>query len=173
MRKLGALCADDVKILQNLQGVTVMEVTEGNNGWEIVLDSPFNRRITHVTPTKISGPAAGSDLIQTRSERHRPSRTFNNCGAGKTPWGTYLTCEENFNGYFGSTDPNFAMPDDFKRYGIAAETRYGYEAFEKNAAGRQLRTRSPSSWRLIVLLFVQRCPSSSSIGRRFLRLVQL
>ncbi|RVH01324.1 PhoX family protein [Sinorhizobium meliloti] len=124
--------ADEVKILQNLQGVTVMEVAEGENGWEIKLDSPFNRRITHLTPMKISGPAAGSDLIKTEADPNGTDclGTFNNCGAGKTPWGTYLTCEENFNGYFGSTDPNFAMPDDFKRYGIVAETRYGYEAYD-------------------------------------------
>ncbi len=51
---------DEVRILQNMQGVTVMEVAEGANGWEIVLDSPFNRRIHHNTPMKISGPAAGS-----------------------------------------------------------------------------------------------------------------
>ncbi|APO79751.1 phosphatase protein (plasmid) [Rhizobium etli 8C-3] len=124
--------ADDVKILQNLQGVTVMEVAEGEKGWEIVLDSPFNRRIHHNTPMKLSGPAAGSDLIKTEADPNGTDclGTFNNCGAGKTPWGTYLTCEENFNGYFGSTDPNFAMPEDFKRYGIVAETRYGYEAFD-------------------------------------------
>ncbi|UJW76307.1 PhoX family protein [Rhizobium sp. SL42] len=124
---------DDVKILQNMQGVTVMEVAEGADGWEIVLDSPFNRRIHHNTPMKLSGPAAGSDLVKTAADPAGVDclGTFNNCGAGKTPWGTYLTCEENFNGYFGSTDANFKMPDDFKRYGIAAETRYGYEQFDE------------------------------------------
>ncbi|WP_159946953.1 PhoX family phosphatase [Rhizobium sp. 18065] len=124
---------DDVKILQNMQGVTVMEVAEGADGWEIVIDSPFNRRIHHNTPMKLSGPAAGSDLVKTAADPDGVDclGTFNNCGAGKTPWGTYLTCEENFNGYFGSTDANFKMPDDFKRYGIVAETRYGYEQFDE------------------------------------------
>ena len=124
---------DDVKILQNMQGVTVMEVAEGADGWQIVLDSPFNRRIHHNTPMKLSGPAAGSDLVKTAADPNGVDclGTFNNCGAGKTPWGTYLTCEENFNGYYGSTDANFKMPDDFKRYGIAAETRYGYEKFDE------------------------------------------
>lgn len=125
--------ADDVKILQNLQGVTVMEVAEGENGWDIVLDSPFNRRIHYNTPMKLSGPAAGSDLVKTEADPNGTDclGTFNNCGAGKTPWGTYLTCEENFNGYFGTTDATFKLPDDYKRYGIAAETRYAYEKFDE------------------------------------------
>ncbi|MBW8445707.1 MAG: PhoX family phosphatase [Arenimonas sp.] len=125
--------ADDVKILQNMQGVTVMEVAEGENGWEIVLDSPFNRRIHHNTPMKLSGPAAGSDLVKTAADPNGTDclGTFNNCGAGRTPWGTYLTCEENFNGYFGTTNAEFQMPDDYKRYGIAAETRYAYEKFDE------------------------------------------
>ncbi|MFN4011421.1 MAG: PhoX family protein [Pannonibacter sp.] len=124
--------AEDVMKLQNLQGVTVMEVAEGENGWGIVVDSPFNRRITHLTPMKISGPAAGSDLLKTEADPTGTQSlgTFNNCGAGKTPWGTYLTCEENFNGYFGTTDAAFKLPDDYKRYGIVAETRYAYEKFD-------------------------------------------
>ncbi|NBN64197.1 PhoX family protein [Pannonibacter tanglangensis] len=124
--------AEDVMKLQKLQGVTVMEVAEGENGWSIVVDSPFNRRITHLTPMKISGPAAGSDLLKTEADPTGTQSlgTFNNCGAGKTPWGTYLTCEENFNGYFGTTDAAFKLPDDYKRYGIVAETRYAYEKFD-------------------------------------------
>lgn len=124
---------DDVKILQNMQGVTVMEIAEGADGWQIVLDSPFNRRIHHNTPMKLSGPAAGSELVKTAADPAGVDclGTFNNCGAGRTPWGTYLTCEENFNGYFGSTNAEFKMPDDYKRYGIAAETRYGYEKFDE------------------------------------------
>lgn len=124
--------ADDVRILQNFQGVTVMEVEEGEDGWRVVVDSPFNRRITHNTEMAISGPAAGHDLLKTEADPTgtRSLGTFNNCGAGKTPWGTYLTCEENFNGYFGSTDPAIELPEDFKRYGIAAESRYSYEKFD-------------------------------------------
>jgi secreted PhoX family phosphatase len=125
--------AEDVKLLQNIQGVTVMEVAEGADGWHIVKDSPFNRRIHHNTPMRIAGPAAGSPLLKTAAdpEGTRCLGTFNNCGAGRTPWGTYLTCEENFNGMFGSTDPNFALPEDYKRYGIAAESPYLYEKFDE------------------------------------------
>ena len=125
--------AEDVRKLQNLQGVTVMEVAEGEDGWHIVVDSPLNRRIDHNTEMRLSGPAAGHDLLKTEADPTGTSSlgTFNNCGAGKTPWGTYLTCEENFNGYFGSTDEAVALPEDFKRYGIDAKSVYSYEKFDE------------------------------------------
>ena len=124
--------ADDVVILQNAQGITVMEVAEAADGWAVVLDSPYNRRITHLTPMTLSGPAAGHALLKTAADPAGTQAlgTFNNCGAGRTPWGTYLTCEENFNGYFGSTDPNVALSDAFARYGIGVEGNYGYEKFD-------------------------------------------
>ena len=124
--------ADQAKILQNMQGVTVMEVAEQDGNWSIVVDSPYNRRIHHNTPMKLQGPAAGSDLLKTAADPSGTESlgTFNNCGAGRTPWGTYLTCEENFNGYFGSTDENFDRPADYKRYGINLESRYSYEKFD-------------------------------------------
>ncbi|UWP93991.1 PhoX family phosphatase (plasmid) [Aliiroseovarius crassostreae] len=121
--------AGDVQKLQNLQGVTVMELAEGPEGWQVVVDSPFNRRITHNSPMKLVGPAAGHALLQTEADPTgtRSLGTLNNCGSGKTPWGTYLTCEENFNGYFGSTtgeaDP---LPRGFQRYGIGADG-WGYD----------------------------------------------
>ncbi|WP_075214584.1 PhoX family protein [Mongoliimonas terrestris] len=125
--------ADDVVKLQNLQGVTVMEIAEGADGWSIVVDSPFNRRIHHRTEMVLDGPAAGSDLVKTDLDPTgtKVLGTLNNCGSGKTPWGTYLTCEENFNGYFGSTVADAKLPDDYKRYGIAAEGRYAYEKFDE------------------------------------------
>lgn len=121
--------ADDVRKLQNLQGVTVMEVAEDDTGWSIVKDSPFNRRIHHNTPMVLVGPAAGHDLLKTEADATgtRSLGTLNNCGSGKTPWGTYLTCEENFNGYFGATGE---LPEShgagFKRYGIGADG-WGYD----------------------------------------------
>ncbi|WP_224814584.1 PhoX family phosphatase [Hasllibacter sp. MH4015] len=123
--------ADDVMTLMNLQGVSVMEVARGEDGYEVVVDSPYNRRIHHNTPMTIAGPAAGHALLQTSAD---PSGTqvlgtMNNCGSGRTLWGTYLTCEENFNGYFGSTDPELALPEGFDRYGIDHDSRYAYELY--------------------------------------------
>jgi secreted PhoX family phosphatase len=123
--------ADEVKLLKNLQGVTVMEVADTGNGYEVVVDSPYNRRITHDTEMVLAGPLAGHDLVKTKAdpEGRTVLGTMNNCGSGKTLWGTYLTCEENFNGYFGATGE---MPagDGYKRYGIGGEGRYAYEKFD-------------------------------------------
>jgi len=125
--------AGDVRKLQNLQGVTVMEIAETETGWGIVKDSPFNRRIHHNTPMKLVGPAAGHALLQTDADPTgtRSLGTMNNCGSGKTPWGTYLTCEENFNGYFGSTaemqdgEPT-RLDAGYARYGIGPKG-WGYD----------------------------------------------
>ena len=130
--------ADDVVRLQNFQGVSVMEVTEGSDGWQVVIDSPYNRRIHHRTPMRIDGPAAGHDLLKTDADPTGTQSlgTFNNCGSGRTPWGTYLTCEENFNGYFGATDApalDDAVADGFKRYGVTTSVgpgRYNYHGFD-------------------------------------------
>jgi secreted PhoX family phosphatase len=130
--------AEDVRKLQNLQGVTVMEVRESDGGWNIVTDSPFNRRIHHNTPMKIVGPAAGHDLLKTDADPTGTESlgTFNNCGSGKTPWGTYLTCEENFNGYFGSTDAEASYPENvtagYSRYGVPVDG-WGYDYHEWDA----------------------------------------
>ena len=125
--------AEEVLKLQNAQGVSVMEVAEGEEGWAIVKDSPFNRRITHNTEMRIAGPAAGHDLLKTDADPDgtRVLGTMNNCGSGRTPWGTYLTCEENFNGYFGASEAEAPLPDAFARYGIEAESRYAYEKFDE------------------------------------------
>ncbi|WP_158967055.1 PhoX family protein [Chachezhania sediminis] len=123
--------ADEVQLLKNMQGVTVMEIADNGQGYEVVVDSPFNRRITHDTQMTMDGPAAGSDLVKTNAdpEGKNPRGTMNNCGSGKTLWGTYLTCEENFNGYFGATGE---MPEGqgYKRYGIGTQGRYAYEKFD-------------------------------------------
>ncbi|WP_172329611.1 PhoX family phosphatase [Mangrovicoccus sp. HB161399] len=123
--------AGEVAMLKNMQGVTVLEIAPQGESWEVVIDSPYNRRITHETQMVMDGPAAGSDLVRTNAdpEGMNPKGTMNNCGSGKTLWGTYLTCEENFNGYFGTTG-EMPQNEGIKRYGIGAEGRYAYEKFD-------------------------------------------
>ncbi|GGL96076.1 transcriptional initiation protein Tat [Pseudooceanicola nanhaiensis] len=118
---------DDIRKGMMAHGVSIFEVRQGAEGWEVVTDSPLNRRITPETEMDITGPAAGHALLRTEADPEgRTTRgTWNNCGNGETPWGTYLTCEENFNGYFSSSDPAQEIAPDLARYGISAED-WGY-----------------------------------------------
>jgi hypothetical protein len=126
--------ADDVRKSKAAHGVSVVELALRDDRWGIVRDSPYNRRITADTPMAITGPARGHDLLKTAAD---PSGTvvlgtLNNCGSGRTPWGTYLTCEENFNGYFSSSDPNYKPPAAFGRYGLGVkDAGYGWASADE------------------------------------------
>ncbi|MGO1119981.1 PhoX family protein [Rhodovibrionaceae bacterium A322] len=119
--------ADDVRKGKAAHGVSVIEVARGDGGWSVVKDSPFNRRITADTPMELTGPARGHALMQTEADPTGTISlgTWNNCGNGRTPWGTYLACEENFNGYFSSSDETYAVSDEMKRYGVGLKD-WGY-----------------------------------------------
>ena len=108
-------------------GVSVVEIASDGGKWSIVKDSPYNRRITADTPMEITGPARGHDLLKTAADPDGVSSlgTWNNCGNGRTPWGTYLACEENFNGYYSSSDPDIEIGPAFKRYGVGVKD-WGY-----------------------------------------------
>ena len=60
--------AEDVLKEQNTQGISVIEVAKGENGWSVVRDSPFTRRLTHNSPMTFTGPAAGHPLLQTEAD---------------------------------------------------------------------------------------------------------
>ncbi len=114
---------EDVRIMQAAHGCSVVKVGKTRRGEWVVGGSYLNRRITVNTPSTYDGPVADSDLLKTPAG-NPPHGTLNNCANGYTPWGTYLTCEENFNGYFGATGawtPTAAQ----ERYGFS-ETGFGY-----------------------------------------------
>ncbi|MET0134607.1 MAG: PhoX family phosphatase [Kibdelosporangium sp.] len=97
------------------------------------VDRHYNRRITVTTPFAFDGPAAGSKYLKTSADStgRKVFGTFGNCAGGVTPWGTILSGEENFDGYFAnsgapSTDPRVT------RYGkLAAATVRKWERFDK------------------------------------------
>ncbi len=95
---------DDANKDLNAHGISVIHIKRTAGSWGIVLDSSYNRRITGNTPMLLTGPAAGDAMLQTSADPTGTLAfgTLNNCGNGYTPWGTYLTCEENFNQYFGT-----------------------------------------------------------------------
>lgn len=104
---------------QYAHGVSVIEVRRGSE-WQVVRPSRYARRITARTPMRLSGPAAGHALLRTAADPTGTMvlGTYNNCAAGRTLWGTCLTCEENFNVYFANAG---AVPPDHARYGIAGK----------------------------------------------------
>ena len=117
--------AQEVHKAQATEGVSVIEIQRKGDGWQFVQGSPFNRRIHANTPIRLSGPAAGHELLRTRADATgtRALGTFQNCANGKTPWGTYLTCEENFTDCFGSSDPKQTFDAAQKRYGVVAASK--------------------------------------------------
>lgn len=129
---------DEVLRETNAHGVSIIHIQKDSKtqAVEIVKNSIFNRRITASTLMEFSGPASGSALLSTRFSPvgKRTRGTHNNCGNGYTPWGTYLTTEENFIGYFvrSKTDDAKRTPHEkvaLERYGLKAgsSSRYGWE----------------------------------------------
>jgi secreted PhoX family phosphatase len=90
---------------------------------------------------KFDGPAAGSPWLKTKADPAGQTAlgTLNNCAGGKTPWGTFLTAEENFHQYFGSSGEiaDAALLKSHTRYGLpvavtASQRRWEtfYERFD-------------------------------------------
>jgi secreted PhoX family phosphatase len=106
-------------------GVSVVEIKKTAGVFQVDKASAFNRRITAATPCDLAGPAAGHALMKTNYsiDGTRTRGTLNNCANGYTPWGTYLTCEENWAGYF----KRVASADNPLRPAkeVTALTRYG------------------------------------------------
>jgi hypothetical protein len=123
---------EDVRTMQHAHGVSCVEIEKVNGKWQVVLDSPKNRRIHVNTEVEFSGPAAGNSLLNNPAGNPFQG-TVNNCANGYTPWGTYLTCEENFNGYFNNSQVDQSEPPTDAQLGegsalVEADPRYGIDA---------------------------------------------
>jgi secreted PhoX family phosphatase len=126
--------AEEVRKEINAHGVSVVRIRLLGDQWEVIQDDPRNRRFTAATEMAISGPLAGSSLLATAYAPggDRVRGTLNNCGNGYTPWGTYLTCEENWPGYFSNSAEQTL---EQQRIGISSgETRYGWETVAGDAS---------------------------------------
>lgn len=116
---------------QNAMGISVIEVQKDTQGrWDVVRPSKFARRITPHTPMSVSGPARGHRLMQTAADPKGQTilGTMQNCAMGQTPWGTYLTCEENWSDIFTNAGETTALE---KRYGIGkSEESYRWSSVD-------------------------------------------
>ncbi|QIA65539.1 DUF839 domain-containing protein [Vibrio astriarenae] len=125
-----AITADDALKGQAAHGVSVVELVKQDGQWRVNPDGRLNRRITAYTEMELTGPAAGHSLLKTSKDAsgRKVLGTFNNCANGETPWGTYLTCEENFNGYFADSKGK-ELGETYARYGLGAKDR-GYDWYK-------------------------------------------
>jgi len=100
--------AEQAALEQAAVGASVVEIKREGGQWRVVPDSAYARRLTARTPIDLAGPVAGVERVRTKadSEGRHVLGTFGNCAGGKTPWGTALTAEENFQGYFVGAIPD-------------------------------------------------------------------
>ncbi|MGE0595912.1 MAG: PhoX family phosphatase [Hyphomonadaceae bacterium] len=116
-----ALTAEQCAIERTAHGASVVEIARVAGRWRPVVPSRYNRRITGDTDIAISGPAAGHPRLRTSGDPagRLVKGTLGNCAGGITPWGTYLTAEENFDGYFSGAAPEaHAERQNMQRYGV-------------------------------------------------------
>ena len=135
--------AERRNIFRTAVGLSVVELERGSRGkpWSYIRGAKLNRRITLDTVFELTGPAAGSELLKTAADpRGRyVSGTLGNCAGGSTPWGTVLSGEENFNGFF-RTDGTSA---EDKRYGLGNKaTAMGWEQEDGRFDARGAATRN-------------------------------
>ena len=122
--------AEKVRKAQAAHGVAVIEVEMKDQRWQLVRPSKYARRFTAYTPFAVGGPAAGHALMKTAAD---PSGrtvlgTLNNCASGMTPWGTYLSGEENFAFYFDGPD----KPDASQaRWGMRKTSVYRWPEYDE------------------------------------------
>ncbi|WP_114971658.1 PhoX family protein [Rhodoferax ferrireducens] len=121
-----------------IHGISVVEVKNTSGKWATLPASALNFRLTALsTNIQLNGPARGNALMVTKysTDGTKARGTLNNCGTGKTPWGSFLTGEENWAGYFtrkaaDDTARNDKSVVSLKRYGrnAAAASRHGWES---------------------------------------------
>ncbi|MBL8513715.1 MAG: DUF839 domain-containing protein, partial [Betaproteobacteria bacterium] len=123
--------AEEVQREFFVHGVSIVEAQRAGTAWSINRAGVYNRRIHTLTDMELSGPAArhASMITKYSPDGSRTRGTVNNCANGHTPWGTYLTCEENWAGYFrritATDNPNRTPKElaSFARYGVGGNGR--------------------------------------------------
>lgn len=97
-------------------GGTIVRIKEENGQWKVVKNDPHNRRINGHTPIQLNWdtPIKGTSTV---------IGTNSNCSGGITPWNTFLSCEENYDGFFGETEY------DENNNPTHRPSRYGWEKF--------------------------------------------
>jgi secreted PhoX family phosphatase len=75
-------------------GGSIIHIKKIDENWHLVKDSSYNRRLNALTPIEFS---SGTEVFGKKIA----IGTLANCAGGVTPWKTFLTCEENYQNFFG------------------------------------------------------------------------
>lgn len=127
--------AEEVRKEINAHGVAVVRITKVDGRWQVIQNDPLNRRFTTASVMDIRGPMRGTEHVRTAfsTDGTVTRGTNNNCGNGYTPWGTYLTCEENWPEVF--INRSTPLPRDQDRIGMPTDSsRYGWETAAGDAS---------------------------------------
>lgn len=130
-----SLSPEQLRIAMAAHGMSIVALRRRwfSRPWTYVKGDRVNRRITPSTPFRLDGPAAGHPLLRTSADPTgtRVLGTFANCAGGTTPWGTVLSGEENFNGYFKVPSAPAGQADAYKRYGLTGSRGRGWERVDQ------------------------------------------
>ncbi len=122
--------AEKVKKAQAAHGLSVIEVALIDGRWQMVRPSSYARRFTATTPMSVGGPGAGHALMKTAADPAGRTvlGTINNCASAGTPWGTYLSGEENFANYFAA---GAKMDEHQRRWGLRERSSYRWNEHDE------------------------------------------
>lgn len=147
--KQGPLTKEQVDIEIAAHGGTIVEIEKVNGKWRVVLESPYNRRITADTEMMMTGPAAGHDRLKTQADPSgiKVLGTINNCAGGVTPWNTYIMAEENIHGYFdGKLPEGHRETANYKRLGIPEGSYEWARFYDRFDIGKQPNEANRFGW---------------------------
>jgi uncharacterized protein len=143
------LSKEQVDIELAAHGAAVVEIRKEGGKWQVVRGSKLNRRITATTEMEVTGPAAGHDRMKTNADPAgtRVLGTLNNCAGGVTPWGTFVTAEENFHGYFsGELPAGHGEAAAYQRLGVPEGSYEWAKHYDRYDVGKEPNEPNRFGW---------------------------
>ncbi|MDP6934889.1 MAG: PhoX family phosphatase, partial [Myxococcota bacterium] len=131
--RLGSDQAEHMSVEMAAHGHSVVEIQLEGDRWDLVADSPLNRRLDGAsTPFLLTGPAAGHPRLKTAADPTGRSvlGTLHNCSGGVTPWGTVLLGEENIQYYFSGDTSGAPEARNHERYGLGSPRGYHWDRLD-------------------------------------------